>query len=423
MNEHVDYQAKKPSSGTKFLWWCAGADEEILKYSSYSDHVKYAGIGGVVLATGFLAAISMGFAMHTVFSDDKGNGNWLITVPIAIAWALIVFNLDRFIVSSTGKGDGESSISGKEFLNALPRLVMATLLGITIAAPLETVIFKTEIEREWKLSMDQLALSKSYEILQAEINNDSSKIENYNLKKEEVEKQRAIWAKANQAWEDQMQGRAGAEAGRGPRTIALERVRDEEKKKLEILEGELKRFDDEKITNKEKIKQKQEVAMEEIKSSLPGFLDKLMMLERLSSHGKSVPKFDPANNKIIEGQEIEIYGSAFWAIWLVRLLFMIVEIAPVLLKLMLIKGPYDYMSENVNQILETKQGISIYHMKDEHSQLHKLKRNHNPERIIAIIEHQNDKETENAKEAISAFAAKEKEQIRKNPDDFIQPSV
>jgi hypothetical protein len=416
MNEQVDYQAKKAGAGTKFLWWCAGADAEILKYSSYSDHVKYAGIGGVVLATGFLAALSMGFAMHTIFE------NWFVTVPIAIVWSLIVFNLDRFIVSSTGKGDGESSISGKEFLNALPRLLMAALLGITIAAPLETVIFKTEIEREWKLSMDQLALSKSYEILQAEISNDSTKIKDYNLKSQEVEKQREIWSNANKAWEDQMQGRAGAEAGIGPRTKALAEIRDLEKIKLEKLEAELKVFEEERIKNKTLIKQKQDDAMDEIRTSKPGFLDNLMMLERLSSHGKSVPKFDPATNEIIKGQEIEIYGSAFWAIWLVRLLFMIVEIAPVILKLMLIKGPYDYMSENVNQILETKQGISIYHMKDEHSQLHKLKRNHNPERIIAIIEHQNQKETENAKEAISAFAEKEKEQIRKNPDDFIQPT-
>jgi hypothetical protein len=423
MNEQVDYQAKKAGPGTRFLWWCAGADAEILKYSSYSDHVKYAGIGGVVLATGFLAALSMGFAMHTIFRDDSGNGVWYVSIPIAIAWSLIVFNLDRFIVSSTGKGDGESSISGKEFLNALPRLLMATLLGITIAAPLETVIFDTEIQREWKLSMDQLALSKSYEILQAEINNDSTKIKNYNLKNQEVETQREIWTKAHQAWEDQMQGRGNAEVGIGPRTRALEVAAVAEKVKLEKLEAELKVFEEERIRNKENIKIKQDKAMAELRSSVPGFLDKLMMLERLSAHGKTVPKFDPATNKLIEGEEIQIYGSAFWAIWLVRLLFMIVEIAPVILKLMLIKGPYDYMSENVNQILETKQGISIYHMKDEHSQLHKLKRNHNPERIIAIIEHQNEKETENAKEAISAFAEKEKEQIRKDPDDFIKPTT
>jgi Na+-transporting NADH:ubiquinone oxidoreductase subunit NqrA len=81
------------------------------------------------------------------------------------------------------------------------------------------------------------------------------------------------------------------------------------------------------------------------------------------------------------------------------------------------------MSENVNQILETKQGISIYHMTDEDGKVTKLKRNHNPERIIAIIEHQNEKETENAKLAISVFADKEKEQIKSNPDDFIKPTT
>jgi hypothetical protein len=101
---------------------------------------------------------------------------------------------------------------------------------------------------------------------------------------------------------------------------------------------------------------------------------------------------------------------------------MIIEIAPVLLKLMLVKGPYDHMSENVNQILESKQGISLVYMKDEYSQVHKLKENFNPKRIIEIVAHQNEKETENAKEAIDKFAEQEKEKIRKNPEDFIKPS-
>jgi hypothetical protein len=428
MNEQVDYQVKKPGAVTKFLWWCAGADKEILKYSSYSDHVKYAGIGGVVLATGFLAAISMGFAMHTIFGDDKGNGNWLVTIPIALAWSLIVFNLDRFIVSSTGKGDGESSISGKEFLNALPRLLMATLLGITIAAPLETVIFDTEIQREWKLSMKQLSFSRSYDI-EAEyklrmnaidelIHKDSSALSENEKRYNELQNkindlQAGVGEYTGKQCNRGMTCPTHFEIYKG-RDIALSKL-NESKSVNDSLTKVKSKLQDEKVK-----KIKKEIA--EIETSAPGFLDKLMMLERLSADGKTVPKIDPTTSEVIKGKEIEIYGSAFWAIWLVRLLFMIVEIAPVILKLMLIKGPYDYMSENVNQILETKQGISIYHMKDEHSQLHKLKRNHNPERIIAIIEHQNEKETENAKEAISAFAEKEKEQIRKNPDDFIQPT-
>ena len=108
----------------------------------------------MVLATVFMAALSMGFAMHTIFDS------FYVTIPVAIVWALIVFNLDRFIVSSTGKGDGDSTISRSELFNALPRLIMAVLLGLTISAPLETFIFQKEIQREWKLSMDQLALSK-----------------------------------------------------------------------------------------------------------------------------------------------------------------------------------------------------------------------------------------------------------------------
>ena len=427
MNENVDYELDKPKKGTKFLWWCAGADAKILEYSSYSDLVKYVGIGGVVLATGFMAALSMGFAMHIIFGKlntqtNEFEGNWFVTIPVAIVWALIVFNLDRFIVSSTGKGDGESSISWKELLNALPRLFMAILLGLTISAPLETFIFQKEIQREWKLTMDQLALSKTHEVLQAENKNDEAKIADFNEKKVQVALQKETWEKANQECVDQMQGRTGTGVGRGERTIALEKVRDAEKVKLDKFEAELKVLEDGKSFNKGRIKKMQDSVAIEIKQSTPGFLDQIMMIERLSSSGKSVQKFDPVTNQIVKGKEIEFYGSAFWPIWLVRLLFMIIEIAPVILKLMLIKGPYDYMGENVNQILETKQGISIEHIPDDKNKIHKLKRNHNPERIIAIIDHQNTKEAENAKEAITAFANKEKEEIAKNPDAFIKPN-
>jgi hypothetical protein len=416
MNEHVDYQVKS-SYGNQFLWWCAGADPQILKYSSNSDHVKYAGIGGVVLATAVLAFLSMGFAMHIIF-----DGRMLVTIPVALVWAVIIFNLDRFIVSSTGKGDGKEGMGFFESINALPRLIMAVLIGFCISAPLETYIFQKEIQREWQLSMDQLALSKTYEIMQEEIQNDSSKIQDYNRKKDEVSAQRETWKKANQAWEDQMQGRGNAEVGIGPRTKAL---KDEEviaKKRLDELEANLQVLEQERISNKARIKARQDSVSQLTKSSTPGFLDQIMMLERLSGHGKSVPKFDPSTNQIVKGQEIEIFGSAFWPIWMVRLLFMMLEIAPVLLKLMLVKGPYDYMSENINQILETKQGISIEHVKNEHKKITKFKTNHNPNRIIKIIERQNQRELENAIEAIDTFAEKEKQDIKENPEKYIKDS-
>ena len=415
MNENVDYELDKPKKGTKFLWWCAGADAKILEYSSYSDLVKYVGIGGVVLATGFMAALSMGFAMQTIFNS------LYVTIPVAIVWALIVFNLDRFIVSSTGKGDGDSTISRSELFNALPRLIMAVLLGLTISAPLETFIFQKEIQREWKLSMDQLALSKKYEITQIE-NDHNKEINDKVIVLENDAKSQQLqvdkWAKA---FEEEASGMRGGR-GIGPEAKAMKVQLDDATLKLNRIESERDSLRKLQKNNENLVKFKQDSVMNLIKGEQPGFLDQIMMIERLSSTGKSVPKFDPATNQIVKGQEIEIYGSAFWPIWLVRLLFMIIEIAPVILKLMLIKGPYDYMGENVNQILETKQGISIEHIPDDKNKIHKLKRNHNPERIIAIIDHQNTKEAENAKEAITAFANKEKEEIAKNPDAFVKPN-
>jgi hypothetical protein len=43
---------------SKFLWFCAGADLQLLKHCPQSERIKEEGIGGVVLATGVLAFLS-----------------------------------------------------------------------------------------------------------------------------------------------------------------------------------------------------------------------------------------------------------------------------------------------------------------------------------------------------------------------------
>ena len=146
-----------PSRITRFLWWCAGADSYFLMKSPMQDRVKYAGIGGIVLCTGALAVVSGGFAFYTAFGpkayamdqqEPATMGFLLGTVLFGIAWGLIIFNLDRFIVSSTGKGDGTDTVTGREILQALPRILIALILGFAISAPLEIRILKSEIDNE-----------------------------------------------------------------------------------------------------------------------------------------------------------------------------------------------------------------------------------------------------------------------------------
>ena len=443
LNELVDYQKKTYTpfmeKVMKFLWKCAGADPQILQYSPYSDHIKNAGIGGVVLATTVMATMAMGFAMHTIFASpvsgtideltgtEELRGRWEITIPIALIWGLIIFNLDRFIVS-TVKGDGTEKITKEEFWAMLPRLVMAIIIGLTISAPLETYIFRREIVREWKHVSDKMAISRQYEIEQEfeiQIKQVSDKIikndTSYNQSKRRYDEL------TNQVNEIQ---RTECNLGENcPKHGEIYKS----KKAAELLMNSSKVSSDSlrKIIGKIETKKDSVITSEQmaIKANSPGFLDQLMMLEGLSSHGKDVPKFDPKNKQIImkvdsEGKSVpdteEIYGSAFWPIWLVRLLFMIIEIAPVIFKFMIWKSSYDYMQDNVAQILEAKQGISLEVITDENNNLHKVKENYNARRIVEVSKRQNELEKENAIHAITLFAEKEREAIENDPAKFIQ---
>lgn len=386
MNEHVDYSAKPASGATRFLWWCAGADKDILKYSSYADHVKYVGIGGIVLATGILASLSMFFAINYIFNDVK------IAISVGLLWGAIIFNLDRFIVSSTGKGDGEDSISPTELKNASPRILMAVLLGFTISAPLEVYIFQKEIDKQFFVK-DLDEQRKEKKKIEESYNNQSDVIR----WKEEIRKiqqnidelnTEAAGLRAQVQWESKSTNggcHRACEDAKEQASIIEEKSAKKvlEKKQLEL---RLKEQEDNRDTS---------ISHLAIQNKNHGLLDRIIALESIP--GSSLPA------------------------WMIRLMFVFIEIAPVLLKLMLIKSPYDYMSENVNQILETKQGINRDHIIDENNKLHTMKGFYNPKRIIAIVEHQNAKEEENAKEAITLFAKQEKDEIQKDPTSFVKP--
>jgi hypothetical protein len=444
LNELVDYQKKTYTpfmeKVMKFLWKCAGADPQILQYSPYSDHIKNAGIGGVVLATTVMATMAMGFAMHTIFASpvpgmidpitgtEELSGRWVITIPIAVIWGLIIFNLDRFIVS-TVKGDGTEKITKEEFWAMLPRLVMAIIIGLTISAPLETYIFKREIDREWKLSMDKLAQSKSYDIAQFEKKNDEEKVALYNTIKEQVTRQQAVYEESKKEFNKEMNGESGR-GGYGKESATKEKDKNKELSILDGLNLKLDSLEKGMAINKAGIKIKQDSARAYLLKEHPGFLDQLMMLEKLSSHGKEVEKINAVTGEVEKKKDTEtgemvavkepIYDSAFWPIWLVRLLFMIVEIAPVIFKFMIWKSSYDYMQDNVAQILEAKQGISLEVITDENNNLHKVKENYNARRIVEVSKRQNELEKENAIHAITLFAEKEREAIENDPAKFIK---
>ena len=119
----------------QFFLFCSAADIEILKQCPKSEHQKYAGVGATVFFTGLLACASGGYALFTAFKIV-----WL-SVLLGFFWGALVFNLDRFLVSTMKKSRGKL----KELVQITPRLLLAVLLAIVISTPLELKIFEEEI--------------------------------------------------------------------------------------------------------------------------------------------------------------------------------------------------------------------------------------------------------------------------------------
>ncbi|MEL7160874.1 MAG: DUF4407 domain-containing protein [Bacteroidota bacterium] len=120
-----------------FFLFCSGVDRNILAQVP-SDENKYLGIGGTIFFTGLLAFVSAGYALYTIFDS------WVLAVLFGVVWGLMIFNLDRYIVSSMKSQGGFFG----NFFVALPRLAMAVLLALVISKPLELKIFEKEIDAE-----------------------------------------------------------------------------------------------------------------------------------------------------------------------------------------------------------------------------------------------------------------------------------
>lgn len=119
-----------------FFWFCSGASRDILLRCPSAEGNKYAGIGATVFFTGLLAALSGGYALYVAFKNLPG------AVLFGLLWGAAIFNLDRLIVSTIKK----EATPARQWRQALPRLLLALVLSVVIAKPLELRVFKPEID-------------------------------------------------------------------------------------------------------------------------------------------------------------------------------------------------------------------------------------------------------------------------------------
>jgi Domain of unknown function (DUF4407) len=314
----IGAREKKPPD-SHFLWWCAGAYQDLLKECP-SEQTKYAGLGGVLLATFVLAALSAGYAIYSVFNEP------LWAVLFAIVWGLIIFNFDRFLVSTMRKYGVSRR---KQLWMAAPRIALALLIGFTIARPLELKIFEKEVDVQITANRHQkLLLNDS--LLQAEnrVTLSAATAERDRLTARQLALQDTLH-RLQQAYIEEADGTGGS----GRRGIEqLTRLKQEafnnalrhSTPELQQLQQQIS-YQDSLIRQANATRETRQREYETQVTSDVGFLEKNKALSDLSSHEPSV----------------------FWAMLLISLLIILIETGPILSKLIMNTGPYDLALANL----------------------------------------------------------------------------
>lgn len=167
----------------QFFILCSGADKNLLEGCSEGEQTKYVGIGATVFFTAVMAFIASSYALFTVFDDV------VPAILFGIVWSLLIFNLDRFIVSTIRKRDNLWS----EFLQATPRIILAIIIAIVISKPLEIKIFEKEINTVLLKEKNAMALNNKKEVANYfKSDLDKNKTEIASLKAEITKKEKEV---------------------------------------------------------------------------------------------------------------------------------------------------------------------------------------------------------------------------------------
>ena len=402
----MEFKIKHVNRFTKFLWKAAGADEELLQQGTYKERVTYFCLGGIVLSTGILATLTGGYAFSYVFSTESYLAK-LALVLFALFWGYIIFNLDRFIVAAGGKGDGTEKMTAGEWGRSTPRIIMAIVIGLTLSAPLELKIFEKEINAEIVKRKGEAVKDYNQNILKVNYDDKIAVQDSIinalrsgnrpavdRLEKKISEKESDI-RKQRDEYTEEARDRAI-----GPIARAM-------KKELNKLERELTSLKQEKV---------------ELKSSLGSDIQpmiakcekKIATLEKDKAHDikefkGTLGSFDGIAARLNAAHHSEDISETY--IWFIKLLLLVIELTPIIFKMQLTKGAYDYMQEYQKYLILAKNGIQLDVALDSHADDKKDAKDVPTFHTVEVKKYAMSKETELKKASIEKEAQKIKKEL------------
>jgi hypothetical protein len=315
-----------------FFHACSGADPGILgREECHVESNKYVGIGATILSTAVLASASGGYAFYTVFDSAP------LAVCAGLTWGAIIFNLDRYIVSTIRKRSvPDNPTPQRLFLWGLgegarfaPRLLLAVFIAVLITRPLELKIFESEINDELDRQFSRGMVERQEQIRAEFPRIQALTGENERLRREVETKQadtRGLYdVMMAECTGEKRVGTTGVE-GRGPfcqeRKEAYER--SEEELRALTMANETRAAANETELAALRVRQDERVReSERLAKRARGLLARLKALSSLAREDTTVALTS----------------------WFLIFLFIFLETAPILFKMISARGPYDEIYE------------------------------------------------------------------------------
>lgn len=400
------------------LWAIAGAELDILE-KCRTDHKKYAAIGATILMTSFIAfCAGTSAAWYFTQSGSESSGSLVWAMIFGIIWALLIFCIDRSLVITLKK---DPSVKRQKFwIPLLSRCVLACIIAFMVSIPLELVIFEDFIA-EQKFYFDENAAkdlsenTRAYReegVLSGEISLSTSRIDkldnlNANLRDNVISLNSQIQAERNKLNKpisstfataqiqydnysnqisiaqrnlanatnksDSLRYSSEINRFRGARRPYWETMESEKKIWNDKINLKIRELEGERANAEEQITQNTTVLAQEatrlsrnrdIRDSLAMERDKLIQDFRHTSN---------KGNHFIQNYRILEYAvwkrdtngdlpTELFFLWMIRLLFFIIEILPTIVKIVSPVGSYDRMIQ-----AEEKQ-VMYYLESDEYTQ-------------------------------------------------------
>ncbi len=291
-----------------FFIFCSGADADLLDQCSAGERNKYAGIGATVFFTALMAFFAASYALFTVFDS------YWIASAFGLVWGLLIFNLDRYIVSTLKKSDKKIN----EIWQATPRILLAIIIAVVISKPLELKIFEKEIDRVLLEQKNELTLANQEQVGLLFAAEESAFAKAIQDLKNEIATKEAQVEQLYTTYITEAEGTSGTnKLGKGP-------VYKEKREKHDVALAELQAL---KTTNTEKIATL-ELQLADLQTR---------EAEQLAADQPIIDNFDGLMARIAALNELPFITSFF-----IFLLFLAVETSPIIAKLLAPRGEYDF---------------------------------------------------------------------------------